>query len=111
MRQIVSKVILAGIAVAGFAVQPAMAGICLTVKNIKSSDVAKDGSAITFAMRDGKIYRNELAGKCPDAWFNGFAWTVHADTVCDDEPNLRVINSGQICHLGKFTEMTPAPRG
>ena len=110
MRHLWSKAILAGLAVGALAIQPAMAeGVCLTVKDIKSSDVAKDGTSITFEMRDGKIYRNDLAGKCPDAWFNGFAWTVHADKVCDDEPNLTVINSGQICHLGKFTQMTPAP--
>ena len=109
MRHIFSKAILAGLAVSALAIQPAMAGICLTVKDIKSSDVAKDGTSITFQMANGKIYRNDLAGKCPDAWFNGFAWTVHADQVCDDEPGMRVINSGEICHLGKFTQVTPAP--
>lgn len=109
MRHLLSSVMLAGLVASAVAVQPAMAGVCLTVKDIKSSDVAKDGTSITFEMRNGKIYRNELAGKCPDAWFNGFAWTIHADTVCDDEPGLRVINSGEVCHLGKFTEMTPAP--
>ena len=111
MRRILSGVILAGVATMALAVQPAAAGVCLNVKSIKNSEVAKDGTSITFEMKDGKIWRNELAGTCPDAWFNGFAWTVHADTVCDNEPGLTVINSGQICKLGKFTAMTPAPRG
>ena len=111
MKHLLSAALLAGAGLALLAVQPAAAGVCLTVKNIKNSDVAKDGTAITFEMKDGKIWRNDLQGTCPDAWFNGFAWTIHADTVCDDEPGLRVINSGQICKLGKFTAMTPAPRG
>jgi hypothetical protein len=112
MMKILSNAMLAGITLAALVVQPALAaGVCLTVKNIKSSDVSKDGSAITFQMRDGKIYRNELKGVCPDIWFNGFAWTVKADTVCDDEPGLKVRESGQICSLGKFTQMTVAPKG
>ena len=111
----VEAVILAGVATMALARsgsrRRAGSVLPLNVKSIKSSDVAKDGTSITFEMKDGKIWRNELAGTCPDAWFNGFAWTVHADTVCDNEPGLRVINSGQICKLGKFTQMTPAPRG
>ncbi len=112
MRRLLSIAIMAGVAM--LAVQPAMAaegGVCLTVKNITSSDVAKDGTSITFQMRDGKIWRNDLEGTCPDAWFNGFAWNVHADKVCDDEPNIKVINSGEICRLGKFTARTRAPAG
>jgi hypothetical protein len=93
------------------AVQPAAAAVCLNVRSIKNSDVSKDGTSITFEMKDGKIWRNDLAGSCPDAWFNGFAWTLHADTVCDNELGLRVLRSGQVCKLGKFTQITPAPRG
>jgi hypothetical protein len=109
MMKRVSNILMAGIALAALAAQPAAAGVCLNVKSIKSSDVSKDGSAITFEMRDGKIWRNQLKGQCPDIWFNGFAWTVQADTVCDDEPGLTVIRSGQICQLGKFTALTAAP--
>ena len=111
MTRLVSVVIVAGLAVPAAAPAFADPAVCLTVKNIKSSDVAKDGTSVTFEMRDGKIWRNDLQGSCPDAWFNGFAWTVHADTVCDNEPGMKVLQSGQICTLGKFTAMTPAPRG
>ena len=103
-----SMAMLTGLMLASLAVQPAAAGVCLNVKSIRNSDVAKDGRAITFEMKDGKIWRNDLKGQCPDLWFNGFSWRVQADTVCDDEPGLRVIHSGQICQLGKFTAMTPA---
>ncbi|HWY61488.1 MAG TPA: hypothetical protein VNW15_06280 [Rhizomicrobium sp.] len=106
-----SNAIFAGIALAASVIQPAAAGVCLNVKSIKSSDISKDGSAITFKMSDGKIYRNELVGKCPDIWFNGFAWQVKADSICDNEPGLVVRESGQICQLGKFTQMTSAPKG
>jgi hypothetical protein len=102
MKQL-SNVLFAAIALAALAVQPAVAGVCLNVRSIKSSDVSKDGSAITFKMSDGKVWYNKLAGKCPDLSFNGFAWTVHTDEVCDNEPGLRVLQSGQVCSLGKFT--------
>ena len=110
MRHFMSITLLA--AAVCLAAQPALAegGVCLNVKNIKNSEVAKDGTSVTFEMKDGKIWRNDLAGTCPDAWFNGFAWTVKADVMCDDEPGFTVINSGQVCKLGKFTAMTPAPR-
>jgi hypothetical protein len=103
--------VLAGLVLAG-AIQPAAAaGVCLRLRDIKSSDAAKDGSAITFKMNDGKVYRNDLGGKCPDLWFNGFAWTLHSEQVCDGELGLRVLRSGEVCKLGKFTEVTPAPKG
>jgi hypothetical protein len=89
----------------------AAANVCLRVKDIKNSDAAKDGTSITFTMNDGKVYRNDLGGRCNDLQFNGFAWTVRSDEVCDNETGIRVLQSGQICKLGKFTQVTPAPRG
>jgi len=76
-----------GLALAALVVQPAAAGVCLNVKSIKSSDINKDGSAITFKMNDGKIYRNDLKGSCPDmVGSTAFAWSVKNDTVLRYEP-------------------------
>ena len=99
-------------AVLAVSLQPvSAAGVCLRVKDIKSSDAAKDGASITFTMNDGKVYRNDLGGRCNDLQFNGFVWTVRSDEVCDNENGIRVLQSGQVCKLGKFTPVTPAPRG
>ncbi len=64
-------------------------------------------------MSDGRLYRNDLRGGCSDLKFTGFAWNINpSGQVCDNEPvNMRVIGSGQVCSLGKFTQVSAAPRG
>jgi hypothetical protein len=109
----VSMAALAGLLLAGAASGPAMADkVCLNLRDIRSSDPSPDGGSITFKMNDGKTWRNDLQGRCPDLRFNGFAWTLHQDSVCENENSFRVLRSGEVCKLGKFTQMTaPAPRG
>ena len=90
---------------------PALAAtVCLSTRDMKQTKPKDDGSAITFTMRDGSVWRNDLRGSCPDLRFNGFAWTIHdpAAQVCENEQTLRVLRSGEICQLGKFTQISPA---
>ena len=91
---------------------PALAAgrICLSTRDMRSTTPQDDGSAITFKMRDGSVWRNDLHGRCPDLRFNGFAWTIHdpAARVCEDEQTIRVLRSGEICQLGKFTQIAPS---
>jgi hypothetical protein len=101
----------AGLLLASMAVEPAAAAVCLNVEDIANSHAARDGASITFTMTDGKIWRNDLKGKCPGLGFSGFAWSVQADQVCDNSQLLRVLESGEICALGKFTQVTSAPKG
>jgi hypothetical protein len=97
------------IAVSILGLQSASANVCINVQNIASSTPNKDGTALIFTMRDGKVWRNDLQGKCPDLKFEGFSWTIPIGTeVCEREQSIRVIQSPQICMLGKFTDMTPA---
>jgi hypothetical protein len=108
------KIILAVAALAtmGALASPALAAgkICLSTRHMESTTPKDDGTAITFKMRDGSVWRNDLHGRCPDLRFNGFAWTVRNPdgTVCEDEETLRVLRSGEICALGKFTQVAPA---
>ena len=95
------------VAVAG----PALAAtVCLFTRDITSTTPKDDGSAITFKMRDGSVWRNDLSGRCPDLRFNGFEWTIRnpGERVCENEQTLRVLRSGEVCALGKFTQITPA---
>src|SRR5579863_7343912 len=88
----------------------AAGNICISTLDIESSTPQQDGAAILFKMRNGAVWRNDLQGRCPDLKFNGFVWTVRNpdQTVCEHEQVLRVLQSGQICVLGKFTQITPA---
>ena len=83
--------------------------ICISTRDIASSQAEKGGAAILFKMRDGTQWHNSLKGKCPDLDFNGYAWTVRNpnDTVCENEQSLKVLRSAQVCQLGKFENVTP----
>jgi len=100
--------IMAALALAGVMVSvPASAEkICLDTRRMVSSD-SKDGRTMVFKMRDGSTYVNHLQGFCPDLKFTGFAWQLHGDTkVCEFENTFHVLQSGQICTLGKFEPTT-----
>jgi hypothetical protein len=81
---------------------------CLQLRDIQSAK-SDDGRIMKFTMRDGRVLYNHLQGVCPDLRFNGFAWNIRggAQEVCEGQQSLRVLQSGQICVLGKFG---PAPK-
>jgi hypothetical protein len=94
------------IALAGLvcATVPALAAqVCIDSRNVVSSK-STDGKTMVFKMKDGTTMVNHLQGSCPDLKFNGFAWDLRSgDTmVCENAQSLRVLQSMQICTLGKF---------
>jgi hypothetical protein len=88
---------------AAAAASPASAApTCLRTRDIDSTE-SKDGRLMTFRMRDGRVLVNHLQGICTDLRFNGFVWTIRGpEEVCERQQSLRVLQSGQICTLGKF---------
>jgi hypothetical protein len=81
---------------------------CLHIRDIQSA-TSDDGRVMKFVMRDGKVLYNYLQGACPNLRFNGFVWVVRGtNVVCEDQQSLRVLESGQVCVLGKFGT-TPKP--
>ena len=89
--------------VAAAAVPAQAANMCLDLRDIVSSK-STDGKTMVFQMKDGRTLVNHLRGSCPDLKFMGFAWQTHSgDTkVCENEQSLQVLQSPQICVLGKF---------
>lgn len=83
--------------------------ICLRTQDMVQTQPADDGASITFKMRDGSVWRNDLHGRCPDLRYDGFVWRIldASETVCEDVQSLRVLRSGQICMLGKFSQVQP----
>ena len=90
--------------------QPGRAPICLPTRNIAQTSPSPDGTAITFRMTDGSVWRNDLRGRCPDLRWDGFSWTTSdpMEQVCENEQTIRVIRSAEVCALGKFTQLEPA---
>lgn len=94
------------IALAGltFAASPGLAANkCIDTRDIVSSK-STDGKTIVFKMRDGTTLVNHLQGNCPDLKFFGFSWDLRSgDTqVCENSQPIHVIQSMEICTLGKF---------
>src|SRR6201996_9201593 len=89
--------------------QPAKAPICLSPRNIANPSPSPDGTAITFRMTDGSVWRNDLRGRCPDLKWDGFSWTSANPMaqVCENEQTLRLMHTGEVCGLGKFTQLAP----
>ena len=114
MEVSMKKVLLAGAALLITAqtalAQPAKAPICLSTRNIANTSPAPDGTAITFRMTDGSVWRNDLRGRCPDLRWSGFSWTTSdpMSQVCENEQTISVIRSAEVCALGKFTQLQPA---
>ena len=98
------SLILLALGAAAFAA-PAYAKTCIDMRDIVSSK-STDGKTMTFKMKDGTTRVNHLQGSCPDLKFNGFAWQSHSgDTkVCENEQSFQVLQSSQICVLGKFDQ-------
>jgi len=102
MKKIVAALTLAS---ALFSVPAYAEKICLDTRKMVSSD-SKDGRTMLFKMRDGSSYVNHLQGYCPDLKYFGFAWKTHSgDTkVCENEDSFSVLQSMQVCVLGKFDQ-------
>jgi hypothetical protein len=105
MKKIAAALALAGI-LAGLAA-PAYANTCLDIREMVSS-ASKDGKIMVFKMRDGTTWVNHLQDSCPDLKFMGFAWQLHSgDTkVCENEQSFQVLQSMEVCVLGKFDPPT-----
>ena len=87
MKHLLSNLMLAGFVVtatAGPVLAQDAGKVCLNLREIYSTDPAKDGKSIDFKLRNGAIYHNDLNGRCPDLWFSGFKWVVQApELICD----------------------------
>lgn len=102
------KTFVAVLALAGLFATPALAAkTCINSRDITSSK-SDDGKTMVFKMRNGQTYVNHMQGSCPDLRFNGFVWVLHSgdDMICEYEQSLRVLQSGQVCVLGKFDPPT-----
>ncbi len=90
---------------------PAQA-LCVSERDVVSTTPSNDGKLLTLKMRDGRVLVNHLQGVCSDLRFNGFVWVLRGpNDICENQQSLRVLQSGQICVLGRFDPaQTPAPQ-
>ena len=91
---------------------PALAAgsICLSSRDIRDSHAENGGASIVFQMKDGSAWRNDLHGRCPDLKWDGYSWSTGnpLEQICENEQTLHLFKTGEICVLGKFTQIAPA---
>jgi hypothetical protein len=91
-------------AAAPVAAQDQHPNVCLNTTEIRNSQ-AVDARTILFKMRDGKVWRNTLAARCPDLVSQSagaFSQTVHTDFICANVQHITVVSTGMVCRLGEF---------
>ncbi len=78
---------------------------CLRTNWIDRTTVVNP-QTILFRMKDGKVYRSHLRTPCIGLRFNGFAYETSFPEICGGSQAIHVINTGEVCVLGKFTPET-----
>src|SRR5580658_4718014 len=95
------RLIMAVLPLSGVAISPAWAMLCLPEEDLRSAS-SSDGKTLVMRMRDGKVWNSRLKGDCPSLKFNGVVWVIHdPQGICEDTQSLQVLQSDQICILGK----------
>jgi hypothetical protein len=80
------------------------ATVCLNVTEIQTTQ-ATDMRTIIYRMRNGDVWRNDLAYPCPDLVnfsAGGYSQTLHTDWLCANKHTITT-QTGSVCRLGRFT--------
>ena len=80
--------------------------VCLNVTEIQNTQ-AVDNRTILFRMRNGDVWRNTLAFRCPElTGFGSGGWSqkLHTDWVCANVQHITT-QTGMVCRLGQFTRV------
>jgi len=80
--------------------------VCLNVTEIKITQ-PKDIRTIVYTMRNGDVWRNDLATPCPDLIYRSagaYTQKTHTDWICANSQQITT-QTGQVCRLGEFTRV------
>jgi hypothetical protein len=82
------------------------ATVCLNVTEILTTQPT-DMRTIVYRMRNGDVWRNDLAYACPDLVnfsAGGYSQTSHTDWICANHHTITT-QTGSVCRLGRFTRV------
>jgi hypothetical protein len=98
-----------------WAVAPARADdassqVCLQSNLVDHTEIL-NRNQILFYMTGKKVWLNTLRAPCSIDRTDGFVWKSSIAQYCDNLETIKIIRTGQICMLGKFTpyEKTAKP--
>jgi hypothetical protein len=81
--------------------------VCLDPLYIDNTQ-ATNARTILFRMKNGEVWRNDLARPCPDlvSQPGGFSQLVHVNRICANVQEITVNATGMVCRLGEFTRVS-----
>ena len=85
---------------------------CVAIRNIDYTRVRSD-RVIDFYMKGGRVYRNDLGGRCPQLGFEErFTYSTSLDRLCSADiiTVLTPAGRGASCGLGAFQPIATAAR-
>lgn len=90
---------------------PALAQpVCLDTYRVETTSVP-DSSHIVFRLRDGSKWQNTLKRPCPGLVSNRFSYEpAGGRDICENVQIIHVLEQGNACVLGKFTQVAPRLR-
>ncbi len=79
--------------------------VCLNVTEILTTRPT-DARTIIYRMRNGDVWRNDLAYPCPDLIMSGggYVQKSHTDWICANSQTITT-PVGSVCRLGRFTRV------
>ena len=110
MNKIAAFAVLLSVGAASIAPAMGAAPVCLQTKLIDRTTVVNP-KTILFRMKDGKVWRSDMRVACLSLKYNGFVYVTHADEICGGSQSIRVLNTDQVCMLGRFTPETIGQHG
>lgn len=102
-----SALVLALSAPAPVSAQGTGPNVCLNVTEILTTQPT-DARTIIYRMRNGDVWRNDLAYPCPDLVFfsgGGYVQKSHTDWICGNHQTITT-QTGSVCRLGRFTRVS-----
>lgn len=82
------------------------ASVCLNVTEILTTQPT-DMRTIVYRMRNGDVWRNDLAYACPDLVnfsAGGYTQKLHTGWLCANHATITT-QTGSVCRLGRFTRV------
>ena len=76
--------------------------ICLQSNLVDHTEILSK-TQILFYMTGKKVWLNTLPSPCSMDNTDGFVWRTSINQYCDNLEIIKIIRTGQVCRLGKFT--------
>jgi hypothetical protein len=81
--------------------------VCLQSFRITGTKILSK-TQILFYTTGKETWLNTLPQPCSMDWTDGFVWQSDYPQYCDNLERIKIIRTGQVCMLGKFTPYVKA---